>query len=78
VNAWNMKYEGQEFAMDHKHVTVRTIKMTRATANQLSYSSKFDRSRAFMDKMRREGRKVAREWLDRWKDVPEYPEDAAY
>jgi len=78
VNAWNMKYEGQEFAMDHKHVTVRTIKMTSATANQLSYSSKFDRSRAFMDKMRREGREVAREWLDRWKDVPEYPEDAAY
>jgi hypothetical protein len=35
VNGWNKKYEGQPFAADHKHVTVRTIKMTRATADNL-------------------------------------------
>lgn len=77
VNAWNKKYAGQ-FATDHKNVVVRTIKMTQTTADQLSYSSKFNRSRTFMDKMRKEGREVARAWLDRWKNVGEYPQDAGY
>ena len=80
VNAWNKRYADQQFATDHKDVTVRTIKMEKKTADDLSYSSKFDRSRAFMDDLRKEGRKVARDWLDRWHkgNVGAYPEDAAY
>ncbi len=80
VNAWTEHYAGQQFAKDHKPVTVRTIKMEKKTADDLSYSSKFDRSRAFMDELRKEGRKVTRDWLDRWHkgDAGCYPEDAAY
>jgi NTE family protein len=80
VNAWAEDYKGQQFAKDHKHVTVRTIKMEKKTADSLSYSSKFDRSRAFMDELRKEGRKVTREWLDSWHKGKAgcYPEDAAY
>jgi NTE family protein len=80
VNAWTERYARQQFAKDHKPVTVRTIKMEKMTADNLSYSSKFDRSRAFMDELRKEGRKVAREWLDRWHKgkASSYPEDAAY
>jgi hypothetical protein len=68
VNAWAAKYGGQ-FAADHKHVTVRTIKMTRRTADHLQYSSKFDRSGAFLEKMRTEGQNVARAWLNNWPHV---------
>ena len=80
VNAWTKHYAGQNFAKDHKPVTVRTIKMEKTTADALSYSSKFDRSRDFMDELRKEGRKVTREWLDRWHNhkAGSYPEDAAY
>jgi NTE family protein len=80
VNAWTEDYKGQQFAIDHKPVTVRTIKMEKKTADGLSYSSKFDRSHAFMDELRKEGRKVARDWLDRWHNDKAgcYPEDAAY
>jgi translation initiation factor IF-3 len=70
----------EKFAKDHKHVTVRTIKMEKKTADHLPYSSKFNCSRDFMDEMRQEGHKVARRWLEDWKkkSVKEYPEDAAY
>ena len=34
--------------------------MEKKTADNLSYSSKFDRSRAFMDELRKEGRDVRR------------------
>lgn len=80
VNTWAEDYKGQQFAKDHKHVTVRTIKMEKKTADNLSYSSKFDRSRAFMDELRKEGRKVTRDWLDEWHNGKAgcYPEDAAY
>jgi NTE family protein len=76
VNEWNARY--QDFAADHKHVTVRTIKMMAHTADELRYSSKFNRSRSFMDQLRREGSEVARDWLDRWPHVGCYPKDAAY
>ncbi|HET7910856.1 MAG TPA: hypothetical protein VFL49_02400, partial [Pseudolabrys sp.] len=80
VNAWNNEYANENFGKDHKNVTVRTIMMEKAIADDLSYSSKFDRSRAFMDRMCQEGHKVARAWLDRWKAnaAKEYPEDAAF
>jgi NTE family protein len=79
MNAWNQKY-GNPFASDHPLVTVRTIKMKQATADGLTYSSKFDRSEAFLNKLRQEGEKVARNWLDLWNSnkVGEYPEDVAY
>jgi NTE family protein len=80
VNAWTEDYKDQQFAIDHKPVTVRTIKMEKKTADALSYSSKFDRSHAFMDELRREGREVARDWLHQWHNGHArcYPEDAAY
>jgi NTE family protein len=79
VNAWNKVYRGEKFARDHKHVTVRTIKMRQKTADELRYSSKFDRSRVFMDQLRIEGRTVARDWLDGWpNNVGCYPDDAGY
>jgi NTE family protein len=77
VNDWITKY-GKPFAKDYKPVTVRTIKMTRRTAAKLRYSSKFNRSRDFMDRLRREGRTVARDWLRLWPNVGSYPDDAAY
>lgn len=62
----------------NRGVTVRTIKMTKSKADDLMYSSKFDRSRAFMDEMRQEGRDQARAWLANWPHVPTYPQDATY
>lgn len=78
VNEWSAKYK--DFGKDHKNVIVRTIKMKQGTADNLQFSSKFDRSRAFMERLRDEGRKVGREWLDLWEKgkAGEYPEDAAY
>lgn len=59
---------------------LRTIKMPRATAIKLRSSSKFDRSPAFVAQLRREGRGVAREFLDEWDPRPKpstiYPFDA--
>jgi NTE family protein len=60
----------------HPNMTVRTIKMTQSTADNLMYSSKFNRSRAFMDQIRQEGRVVAQAWLANWPNVPTYPQDA--
>ena len=57
---------------------VRTIKMTKHRADNLMYSSKFNRSRAFMDEMRQEGRERAQAWLASWPSVPTYPQDATY
>jgi NTE family protein len=78
VNDWSGRYH--DFANDHKRVIVRTIKMKEKTADELRYSSKFDRSRDFTERLREEGEKVARNWLDDWRkdNVCEYPEDAAY
>jgi NTE family protein len=61
-------------------VTVRTIKMTKRTAMRLKYSSKFDRSRAFVEELRDEGYAEAEKWLSQWGDekVGEYPDDAGY
>jgi NTE family protein len=77
VNKWCQKHGGK-FAEDKKPVTVRTIKMTKKTADALHYSSKFDRGRAFMERLRAEGKTVAQSWLNRWPRVGEYPEDAGY
>ncbi len=77
VNDWIAQFGGA-FAETYKPVTVRTIKMTQQTAVALRTSSKFDRSRGFIDRLRQEGHTVAQDWLDRWPDVGCYPDDAAY
>jgi NTE family protein len=62
----------------HRKLIVRTIKMRQHTADNLMYSSKFNRSRGFMDRMRQEGRHVAQAWLAAWPNVGTYPEDSTY
>jgi NTE family protein len=78
VNDWQGKYK--DFGKEHKPVIVRTIMMREKTANELRYSSKFDRSAEFVRKLRAEGRQVARDWLDRWGQgkAGRYPDDAGY
>jgi hypothetical protein len=66
---------------DYKHVTVRTIKMTKETATKLRTSSKLDRSRNFIDALRAEGRQQALAFLSDWPSDDEnkkYPKDTAY
>jgi NTE family protein len=80
VNDMIARYGGSQ-AEEYKPVTVRTIKMTKATAATLRTSSKFDRSRSFIDALREEGRRQARDFLHDWpSDDPKrrYPADAAY
>ncbi len=57
---------GGGLAAEYKPVTVRTIKMNEETAAALRTSSKFDRSRGFIDRLRNEGHAVAQDWLARW------------
>jgi len=82
VNDWISRGLKLDHKPDHKfkHVTVRTIKMEKDTADNLEYSSKFDRSHDRTKQLRDEGRKVARNWLNDWRNhkAPEFPEDAAY
>jgi hypothetical protein len=54
--------------------------MTKDTAAALQYSSKFNRGRDFMEKLRNEGKLVARAWLNLWQSnkAGEYPEDAKW
>jgi len=80
VNAWHEEYKNENFGTKHKPVTVRSIVMDKNFADSLSYSSKFDRSHAFMDEMRQHGQKVTHAWLHKWETnaAGEYPEDAGY
>lgn len=80
VNEWISKYKGDDFAKDKKPVIVRTIKMEKKTADELSYSSKFDRSRDRMATLSDEGYRVALRWVNDWRSnkVGQYPEDAGY
>jgi NTE family protein len=83
VNKWIENYGCDHPPLnDRKIVTVRTIKMTRATAWGLKYTSKFDRSPDHLNKLRDEGRAVAAQWLADWRavggDFASYPDDARY
>src|SRR5581483_8305336 len=78
VNEWCKVYKNEKFGKEHKPITIRTIKMKKETADSLRLSSKFNRSVAFLDKLRTDGRDVAREWLSRWPQKECYPDDAAY
>jgi NTE family protein len=82
VNEWikRPEYKNDNFVKGKKPVIVRTIKMEEEMADDLSYSSKFDRSRNRMAQLCDHGHKVALRWLDAWRDnkVGKYPEDAGY
>lgn len=77
VNEW-ISLHGKALGLNYKPVTVRTIKMEEKTADGLRYSSKFDRGLHSTDQLRKEGERVARDWLNRWPNVDCYPDDAAY
>jgi NTE family protein len=79
VNNWRKQLRKGDFApFGQEDVIVRTIKMRKETVDELSFSSKFDRSPDFMRRLRKEGYEVARDWLNRW-PMPEcYPADAGY
>jgi NTE family protein len=79
VNRW--RADSGDFApFGPRDVVVRTIKMRKATVDELRCSSKFDRSPEFMQRLRKEGYEVGKEWLGRWYDgsVDSYPNDAGY
>ena len=65
-----------------KVVTVRTLKMTAASASGLHHTSKFDRNPSHLAALHDEGQAVAREWLAGWRsrgdDFPSYPDDVRY
>jgi NTE family protein len=79
VNRW--RTQSRDFApFGQRDVVVRTIKMRKATVDELPCSSKFDRSPEFMQRLHKEGHEVGKEWLDRWYkgSVDSYPDDAGY
>jgi NTE family protein len=78
VNEWQGKYK--DCGHEHRQVIIRTIKMEKETADELSYSSKFDRSHDRMAALSDHGYRVALRWVNDWRNnkVGEYPEDAAY
>jgi hypothetical protein len=74
------KYKDYKFEKHKKPLKIRTIKMEKKTADELSYSSKFDRSRDRMAALSDEGYRVALRWVNDWRSnkVGQYPEDAGY
>ena len=70
VNEWIKKpeYKNDNFVKGKKPVIVRTIKMEEEMADDLSYSSKFDRSRDRMAPLSDHGHKVALRWLNAWRE----------
>ena len=63
-----------------KKVVIRTIKMRDEISDELLFSSKFDRSKKFLDELRQQGEEVAGKWLDDWRagKAGSYPDDAAH
>jgi NTE family protein len=62
-----------------KEVVVRTIKMRKQTCDELQYSSKFNRGRDVLNRLRDEGLEVGEEWLRDWPNhMTCYPDDAGY
>jgi NTE family protein len=67
--------------LTEKEVVVRTIKMRKETCDELQFSSKFNRSRDVLNRLRDEGLAVGEEWLSGWPDPHPagcYPDDAGY
>jgi NTE family protein len=72
---------GQAMLGPHfKQVKMRTIKMTTETSAKLHYSTKFNRDRDWINKLRDEGYRVGREWLDTPPTGPQdyYPHDVGH
>jgi NTE family protein len=83
VNRWLEKYGAEHPPLnERKTVVVRTIKMTPDTAWGLRYTSKFNRAREHLARLREEGRTVAAHWLSDWRAsgaaFASYPDDARY
>ena len=84
VNTWRAHFKKKKDkdlvfeVFGDNDVIVRTIKMREETVNELACSSKFDRSPAFMHRLRKEGYEVAKKWLANWPNVGKYPADAGY
>jgi len=83
VNKWLTRGGADNPVLSNRKVVdIRTLKMRRDTAWGLQLASKFDRSTGHLEKLRLEGREVARQWLADWrvrgKDFTCYPDDARY
>jgi NTE family protein len=83
INQWIERYGCDHPPLaDRKTVIVRTIKMSRATAWSLKYTSKFDRSPIHLNRLHDEGVAIARRWLADWRTLASkfacYPNDARY
>ncbi len=83
VNKWLTRYgtDHPSFAA-YKPVEVRTIKMRPESAWGLHSATKLDRDRRHMEDLHDEGRLVAKEWLEDWRqhgrEYATYPDDARY
>lgn len=83
VNNWIAQYGKEDSHLrERKVIEIRTIKMKRDTAWTLRLSSKFDRSHQHLTRLHDEGRAVAADWLEKWRnlgdDFDTYPNDARY
>lgn len=83
MNRWIEQYGTEHPPLaGRKVVDVRTIKMTRDTAWGLHHTTKLDRSREHLARLREEGRAIAGSWLADWRregdDFARYPDDARY
>lgn len=83
VNNW-LTRPGDRGAVltERKIIEVRTMKMKRDTAWGLRRTSKFDRSPQHLERLHKEGREVAAQWLEGWRargpEFDAYPNDARY
>jgi NTE family protein len=83
VNGWVESHGNDQPPLNNcKVITVRTIKMTEQTVFGMRYTTKFDRDPAHLARLREEGKAIAAEWLQGWRqrgaDFPSYPDDARY
>lgn len=84
MNNWLVRFGDDDHPLlaNRKIIEIRTIKMRRETAWRLKRTSKFHRSAKHFESLYREGREVAEEWLEGWRERgPEfdsYPNDARY
>lgn len=77
VNGWCEAFA--DFGCRRKKIIIRTIKMRQTTVEDLDPASKFDRSRALIERLQREGEDIAGAWLAAWPDgVGSWPADALY
>jgi NTE family protein len=83
TNRWLAEYGDSHPPLQNcKTVTVRTIKMLAETVWGMSHTTKFDRDKGHLARLRDEGAAIARDWLAGWRAdreaFPSYPNDARY